>query len=390
MNIQSPQPLKIQIFFEELHNQAAQNPEDHLTLDNSTRLTKNSRNGSENNNEVKEGPNVHGVLNSSSADAPPTAARKATIGQRKPAGKLGAKKVGLGAQKVKQDFTEIEREAQMQDQMKERRVEDERVEAEQREKDEEKQMASRRLAIQDLTKQQKHRDEQLKHMDPKKAEQVERLGMGIGVRTGVSHSAMCDMKTIEQDTPSSSAYSSVRQPKKNSDFFDEMGYLESSFGGVGFSSKKSSSSDWVEIDKLPKYSKPAEDDYSNTPVSSSKPSRSYRGDSGNAPGDEAQKKFGNAKAISSDQFFGAGQDNDFERRTNLSRFDGKNSISSADYFGDGHQRNQQQQSSFQSPLQNVDLDDVKESVRQGVTKVAGKLSNLANGVMSSFQEKYGY
>lgn len=37
--------------------------------------------------------------------------------------------------------------------------------------------------------------------------------------------------------------------------------------------------------------------------------------------------------------------------------------------------------SFQTP----DLEDVRESVRQGVTKVAGKLSSLANGVMSSLQ-----
>lgn len=37
--------------------------------------------------------------------------------------------------------------------------------------------------------------------------------------------------------------------------------------------------------------------------------------------------------------------------------------------------------SFQPP----DLEDVRESVRQGVTKVAGKLSSLANGVMSSLQ-----
>jgi hypothetical protein len=29
-------------------------------------------------------------------------------------------------------------------------------------------------------------------------------------------------------------------------------------------------------------------------------------------------------------------------------------------------------------------------VRQGVTKVAGRITNLANGVMSSLQEKYGY
>lgn len=36
-----------------------------------------------------------------------------------------------------------------------------------------------------------------------------------------------------------------------------------------------------------------------------------------------------------------------------------------------------------------DMDDVKESVRQGVTKVAGRLSSMANDMMSSFQDKYG-
>ena len=32
-----------------------------------------------------------------------------------------------------------------------------------------------------------------------------------------------------------------------------------------------------------------------------------------------------------------------------------------------------------------DMDDVKESVRHGVTKVAGRLSGMASGVMSSIQ-----
>ena len=36
-------------------------------------------------------------------------------------------------------------------------------------------------------------------------------------------------------------------------------------------------------------------------------------------------------------------------------------------------------------LQTPDLDDVKESVRQGVTKVASRLSNMANDLASSIQ-----
>ena len=36
-------------------------------------------------------------------------------------------------------------------------------------------------------------------------------------------------------------------------------------------------------------------------------------------------------------------------------------------------------------LQAPDMDDVKESVRQGVTKVAGRLSGMASGVMSQIQ-----
>lgn len=51
--------------------------------------------------------------------------------------------------------------------------------------------------------------------------------------------------------------------------------------------------------------------------------------------DEAQKKFGGAKAISSDQFFGDSNLNSSELKANLNRFQGSNSISSADYFDDG-------------------------------------------------------
>ena len=35
-----------------------------------------------------------------------------------------------------------------------------------------------------------------------------------------------------------------------------------------------------------------------------------------------------------------------------------------------------------------DMEDVKESVRQGVTKVAGRLSGMASGVMNQIQVRY--
>merc|ERR1719410_1301552 len=76
----------------------------------------------------------------------------------------------------------------------------------------------------------------------------------------------------------------------------------------------------------------------------------------------------------------------------LCRFQGSNSISSDMYFnretgaGGGMRQSQSYGSNFQAP----DMDDVKESVRQGVTKVAGRLSGMASGVMSSIQDKYGY
>lgn len=62
---------------------------------------------------------------------------------------------------------------------------------------------------------------------------------------------------------------------------------------------------------------------------------------------------------------------------NLCQFEGSTSISSAELFGRPNAEN--------VGIQAPDFDDVKESVRLGVTKVAGKISSLVNGAMSSIQ-----
>ena len=93
-----------------------------------------------------------------------------------------------------------------------------------------------------------------------------------------------------------------------------------------------------------------------------------------------RKKFGNAKAISSDQYFG-GRDTDFDTKQNLQRFEGSSSISSDDLFGDNSSSRNNRSSYNSGP----DLQEIKDGVRQGVTKVAGKISSLASGVMTSLQ-----
>lgn len=83
----------------------------------------------------------------------------------------------------------------------------------------------------------------------------------------------------------------------------------------------------------------------------------------------------------------------WERKSNLRRFEGSSSISSADYFGT---ENSIPSSSSSLSMRLgagragvVDLDDVRESVRQGVNKVAGRLSSFANAAVSSIQDRYG-
>ncbi|XP_063236524.1 ADP-ribosylation factor GTPase-activating protein 2 [Bacillus rossius redtenbacheri] len=359
----------------------------------------NRANGSLQNLAPGTGPSVEAALNASPADV--SHDRKPTIGVRKPVSKrpgmMGGKKGGLGAQKVKTNFADLERDAARADQLKVQAAEEARLVSERSAEEEQKRMASMRLAYQDLSVQQKKEEEKLKKVDPKKAQQIERLGMGFASRTGVSHSALSDMKVIDQESPSKAAGSSRSAFDRDESFFDDYSF-SSGFGmyksGAGDRSldslfpegsagrdRHSPSKGWVAVE--PESQRPAQE------------SRPRRAEPPAPPpdSDQAQKKFGSAKAISSEQFFGDSADSSWERKANLTRFEGSSSISSADYFGAGPGGGPGARGGgggLTAQLHTPDFDDVRESVRQGVTKVAGKLSSMANGVMSSIQDRYGY
>ncbi|XP_053683369.1 ADP-ribosylation factor GTPase-activating protein 3 isoform X2 [Sabethes cyaneus] len=357
-----------------------------------------------------QGPSVD-FLNSTVPVEPP----KSTIGVRKiqpKKGALGGKKGGLGATRVKTNFAEIEEKANLADKLK-MSTAVAAVENPPTEEEQAQALASVRLAYQDLSIKQHKEEEKLKATDPNKAKQVERLGMGFGSRTGVSHSAVTDMKTLSQETVSKNGTSLEKTFDSNNDFFDD--YATSMYGSsnsnnasgstasIGSSktspstgvSSRMSNDFFVVVDAFGPPPPAKNKSIRNQPTYNRNSSGKQSGTgSGNdyEPSDTAQKKFGSAKGISSDQFFGD-DSTSFERSANLAKFQDSSSISSADYFGHGSSsggssggRNRGPNLQYNGP----DLDEVKESVRQSVTKVAGRLSTLATDMMSTIQDKYGY
>ncbi|CAN7995344.1 unnamed protein product [Ixodes hexagonus] len=301
---------------------------------------------------------------------------------RKPQRKPGK---GLGAQKVSANFQEIEREAQKADEMRAAvntshasgpsDSSGSSIGAEEAAR----QLASMRLAYKDLDQNVRG-----KQVDPRKAQQLERLGMGLGGggasgRAPVSHSALADMRTITQEAPASSNQLGVGDRGNHDGLSSGAGFFSSGNNhkyNDGFDDMRSPAPSWETL-----LSSPAGGD---PDVSSGRSRRPVQ-----QPGpvtDDAQKKFGNAKAISSDQYFGGSRDSDFERRATLARFEGSSSISSADYFGGGS-GGSSSHGGVSGGASGPNLYEIREGVRDGVTKVASRLSSLANGVMSSLQRK---
>ncbi|CAF3825760.1 unnamed protein product [Rotaria sordida] len=144
------------------------------------------------------------------------------------------------SEKVTANFKEIERNIQEQEKFRE-----------EAEKQLEKDMANVKSAYQDINKKRELEEAKLKQSNSNKAEQTERLGTGFGNRSGVSHSTMTDIGR------NSSSYSN---------------YGSSTTNSAGYSSSSKSTTQ-----SFTSYSE--------------------------ANGDDAQKHFFNAKAISNDQFF---------------------------------------------------------------------------------------
>uniref|UniRef100_A0A182M4J9 Arf-GAP domain-containing protein n=1 Tax=Anopheles culicifacies TaxID=139723 RepID=A0A182M4J9_9DIPT len=304
---------------------------------------------------------------------------KSTIGVRKIQPKksgLGAKKGGLGATRVKTNFAEIEERANMADKLKLAPAPEKIITEEEKAET----LASVRLAYQDLSIKQHKEEEKLKAIDPNKAKQIERLGMGFGRASGVSHSALTDMKTLtqEESTRSGSSVSKAYDRDDSSsgggagsnsgnggnDFFDDYSIIYG-FSGSGKGADMSEATQ-MGFDTL-------------EPIDSKRPTVKTMF----SPAGGGSLKGGSASI--------SGKSIEL----------GSTSISSADYFGHGSSSmgsgggggGAGRSGGSRGPAlqyNGPDLEDVRESVRQGVTKVAGRLSSLASDVMNSIQDKYGY
>lgn len=341
------------------------------------------------NGNLDEGPSVDMLSASPKSNPEPSSLLK-----KKPAAAkktLSGKKGGLGAQKVSsKSFSDLEKKAQAADKLREK---EESTGATKKTYQSEESIApSLRLACQDFEQQRKMEEKKFKGLEGNKKVQSERLGMGLGMRSGVSHSVTSDMHIIQQESPLGAKTTKGRRFTEDDD--DEGSFsarVMSRFEDQTETSHSFSSrwDDRGEEGGWMKESKKPEPDFfltstisplNDRPTARRKPEAVPVSDTG-----EAQKKFGgDVKAISSDMFFGKQDNSEYEAKTRLERYSGSSAISSADLFDDPKK---QAASSYR--LTNVlpNAPDMSQ-LKLGVRSVAGKLSVMASGVVSSIQDHY--
>lgn len=311
--------------------------------------------------------------------------RVPTIGTRKPvAGKkkgLGAKKGGLGATKVSTNFSELESRAQQMDKDKEKVAFMNAREAE-------AELISPNLAYEPISF--KREEEKLRHTDPKKAAQLERLGMGVGTSkrgpgtapSGRGHSASASMETVEQVKPTKTQPSFADKLRasshSNMDFFDSYAMDGTSFTEPSpmYDSPFGSSSWSRDKDRRDEISSFSSDRRSSREERSDRKKDPDPVDSG-----EAQRKFGNAKSISSAQYYGHQDREEYEIKARLDRYQGSSSLSSADLFGNDQRTSK---AGASGSFSGADLSQLKD----GMVRVTGKLSSMASGVIGTLQNRY--
>ncbi|GAX79406.1 hypothetical protein CEUSTIGMA_g6847.t1 [Chlamydomonas eustigma] len=116
-----------------------------------------------------------------------------------------------------------------------------------------------------------------------------------------------------------------------------------------------------------------------------------------ATSSEAQKKFGNAKAISSKDFQSNSNESDFEKQSRLNKFHGAAAISSSDYFGNGNNEHVDR-SAGRVPSGDMDLsaadlvNRLSMQARQDLNsmkEIAGNVSQTLTGFASKFISDIG-
>uniref|UniRef100_A0A914HRT9 Arf-GAP domain-containing protein n=1 Tax=Globodera rostochiensis TaxID=31243 RepID=A0A914HRT9_GLORO len=250
--------------------------------------------------------------------APVQKAKKITLGQKKGG--------SLGAQKIKMNFTDVEQKANEFDMERFRMREETKPTAETTQLT---QSLSSKFLMQEVERKQ---NEATKTMDPKKPDQLDRLGLGmIGSQNNRSialHSITSGIRTIQQEE-SSVAKGMDKKSTREKDVDIEWEMVDDErlikkFGGAGLddlsslkgAAKSESKEEFFDAwDTMRRTeTKSTKVPVINTPSSATSNS--------NEGGVDSFKKFGKAKAISSDQYFGRTAEMDMDTKANLSKFEG--------------------------------------------------------------------
>ncbi|KAM6984758.1 ADP-ribosylation factor GTPase-activating protein 3 [Aplochiton taeniatus] len=343
----------------------------------------------DNNGNLEEGPSVEVLSVSPKENLEPTSIFKKKTSTTKKT--LGSKKGGLGAQKMSsQSFSELEKRAQAVD--KQMEIKDNTPLTPKKSFQSELPTASSmRLAYKDLEEQRKRGEDKMKGLQGNKKEQAERLGMGLGCRSGVSHSVLSDMLIIQQESPDRAKTTKGRMCTEDEEI-EECNFSSRMSSRLDEQTEASDKffSQWGEPGESTwkKESKKPEPDFYLSSINSSLDDRiTARRKQDATPvldSGEALKKFGDVKAISSDMYFGKQNNSEYEAKSRLDKFSGSASISSADLFDD-----EKKQTASSYRLTNVlpNAPDMSQ-LRLGVRTVAGRLSVMASGVVSSIQDHY--